>query len=78
MRIVIIDDDRLSIFLTESLLIMEDATHKIKTFLSGTATKKQIPNIILLDLIMPVMDGWYFFCLVLFYGAFSFDNKVFL
>ncbi|MCC9169216.1 response regulator [Pontibacter harenae] len=68
MKIFIIDDDNLSLFLTENLLAFVDATHEIKTFLSGTAAlellqtngKAAVPDIIFLDLNMPVMDGWDF------------------
>ncbi|MCC9169018.1 response regulator [Pontibacter harenae] len=68
MKIFIIDDDDLNLFLTENLLALEDATHEIKTFLSGTAAlealqtggEAAVPDIIFLDLNMPVMDGWEF------------------
>ncbi|ALJ00198.1 response regulator [Rufibacter tibetensis] len=68
MKIYIIDDDGLSLFLTENVLLLEDASLEIKTFLSGTTALKAlqtggedaIPDIIYLDLNMPVMDGWEF------------------
>ena len=68
MRIFIIDDDELSAFLTQAVLLLEDATLDIRCFLSagkalealtkeGAASK---PDAMLLDLNMPVMDGWAF------------------
>ena len=68
MKIFIIDDDPLSVFLTENMLILEDGTHEITTFLSGkealealyTANEAAIPEWIFVDLNMPIMDGWGF------------------
>ncbi|GAB3196138.1 CheY-like chemotaxis protein [Pontibacter aydingkolensis] len=68
MRIFLIDDDRLSIFLTESMLALEGFTHETKSFLSaaealealGSGGDDAVPDLIFLDLNMPVMDGWGF------------------
>ncbi|MEJ8804260.1 response regulator [Pontibacter sp. H249] len=68
MRIFLIDDDRLSIFLTESMLALEGLTHKTKSYYSAEEALEAlssggddtIPNLIFLDLNMPVMDGWAF------------------
>ncbi len=68
MRIFIIDDDHFSIFLTASLLTLENATWEVNTYLSAiealealeSGAVEAFPEIILLDLNMPVMDGWDF------------------
>lgn len=68
MRIFIIDDDHLSIFLTKNILALDDVTHDISTFLSGeealealqACSEDSLPEIIFLDLNMPIMDGWDF------------------
>ncbi|GAB3537177.1 response regulator [Pontibacter brevis] len=68
MKIFIIDDDHLSIFLTRNMLDLEGTTHTIQTFLSASAalgvlhacTDDTIPDLIFLDLNMPLMDGWDF------------------
>ncbi|MBF9251675.1 response regulator [Pontibacter sp. 172403-2] len=65
MEVFIIDDDELSLFLTENMLLLEDETLGIKGFLSGAEALEAlssdgIPDLIFLDLNMPVMDGWGF------------------
>lgn len=68
MRIYIIDDDTSSIFLTENMLALEDVTHDISTFLSAhealeslqTGNEDDIPELMFVDLNMPIMDGWDF------------------
>lgn len=68
MKTYIVDDDSLSIFLTKTTLMLENATLDIKDFLSGTEAlealqsggKDAIPDILFLDLNMPGMDGWEF------------------
>ena len=67
MYIFIIDDDHLSLFLTESMLLTENSAKEVKSFLSATEALQELqkgsteaPDIIFLDLNMPVMDGWGF------------------
>lgn len=68
MKIFIIDDDHLCTFLTHTMLGMEDGTHDVRTFHSATDAldalisggHELVPDIIFLDLNMPVMDGWEF------------------
>jgi response regulator RpfG family c-di-GMP phosphodiesterase len=66
----IIDDDLVSQFATEycirqanSMAIVKSfdkASESLKTFQECIANDKGIPQIILLDLVMPEMDGWKF------------------
>lgn len=69
MHIFLIDDNSTSVFLTERLLKRDEgASDQISTFLSATDALQSLtqippadlPQIILLDLNMPVMDGWEF------------------
>ena len=68
MHIVLIDDDYISIFLTTKLLQRENFTDNITSFqlpqeavyyLQNTLPD-QVPDVILLDLNMPIMSGWDF------------------
>ena len=68
MKIFIIDDDEISIFLTERSLQMGGFEVDIQTFLSAedalailsNSPEKELPNIIFLDLNMPNVNGWEF------------------
>lgn len=68
MKIFIIDDEQISIFLTRGMLALEGFSKGVETFMSAiealqalTERKREnMPDIILLDLNMPVMDGWQF------------------
>ena len=68
--ILLIDDDSISNFITEKLILRENFAQEVVSFLSGEAAlsylkKRQqqhlpAPDIIFLDLNMPEMDGWEF------------------
>ena len=68
--ILLIDDDSISNFITEKLILREDFARQVTSFLSGDAAlaylqeqqQQQLPapDIIFLDLNMPEMDGWEF------------------
>lgn len=68
MRILLIDDDFISVFLTKKLLRQEGFADSISFFRSSQEALShikqmlpdQLPDIILLDLNMPVMSGWAF------------------
>jgi len=66
----IIDDDLVSLFSTRygiqqwnkscKVVDFDNAKTALKMFSDTQETGKQIPDIILLDLVMPAMDGWEF------------------
>lgn len=67
MKTYLIDDDDLSVYLTEHLLRVEGFSNCICTFQSaGEALDKlvgqqqRVPQIVFLDLNMPLMNGWQF------------------
>ncbi|MBG8554927.1 response regulator [Hymenobacter guriensis] len=68
MKTFLIDDDDLGNYLTETLLRLEGFSDDIRTFQAAeealqallTQLNEKIPQIIFLDLNMPVMNGWQF------------------
>lgn len=67
MKTYLIDDDNLAIYLTEHLLRAEGFSNCICTFQSArealdklVGKKQRVPQVVFLDLNMPVMDGWQF------------------
>ena len=66
MKVFIIDDDALSSFLTRHWLVREGLGEDVQTFISAEEALTTIeqcpdellPQVILLDLNMPVMSGW--------------------
>ena len=68
MNIFIIDDEDVSLFLTQRMLVNSGVSDGIHLFISPEEALKSIqasnnedvPDVILLDLNMPVMNGWEF------------------
>ena len=67
MKTYLIDDDDLAIYLTEHLLRAEGFSNCICTFQSArealeklVGQKQRVPQVVFLDLNMPLMDGWQF------------------
>lgn len=64
----IIDDESISRFLTEQVLRQEEITSPIRPFAAGEEAlhfllshqPTEVPDVILLDLNMPTMNGWQF------------------
>lgn len=69
-NIAIVDDDEIFVFLTRKVIERSNIVELIKTFNNGLEALNYfrenvhnpdaLPEIILLDLSMPVMDGWQF------------------
>lgn len=69
-KIFLVDDDKVFVFLTTRIIETTDIKSEVKVFVNGEDTIKhlkkiagsvdELPDIIFLDLNMPVMDGWDF------------------
>ncbi|WP_017732083.1 response regulator [Nafulsella turpanensis] len=68
MKIFIIDDEEVSLFLSQRMLLIQEEDAEISLFLSAEKALKVLregkpedsPDVILLDINMPVIDGWKF------------------
>ncbi|MGV3538215.1 MAG: response regulator [Rufibacter sp.] len=68
MQTYLIDDDPISLFLTEQLIKLEGIPTEIKSYASGEKAlhsliqtiPQEVPAVIFLDLEMPVLSGWEF------------------
>lgn len=68
MKTYLIDDDSLAVYLTEQLLRAEGFSNSICTFQSAeealqtlvAAKEEGVPEVVFLDLNMPLMNGWQF------------------
>ena len=68
MKTYLIDDDTLSVYLTEQLLRAEGFSTAISTFYSAPQALQQLvedtaetaPQVVFLDLNMPLLNGWEF------------------
>lgn len=68
--IAVIDDDPITVFGIKKMLNSIDASEKIKTYVNGKEAiddiklmlknDQPIPEVIFLDINMPIMDGWQF------------------
>lgn len=70
LKIFIIDDDSIISFLAKKTIDASNVSSKIKDFQEGSDAlaflkefcdvAEELPDIILLDISMPIMDGWHF------------------
>jgi CheY-like chemotaxis protein len=70
LKIFIIDDDSVISFLAKKTIDATNVSSKIRDFQEGTDAlaflkefcdvAEELPDIILLDISMPIMDGWHF------------------
>lgn len=69
-KILLVDDDTTYLFITKKILEQQQNVEQINTFMNGlealtylkehSKEEKILPNILFLDLFMPIMDGWEF------------------
>ena len=87
MKIWIIDDEQVSLFLTHQVIISSGYTEDIHSFLSAeealstlmATNEHERPAIILLDMNMPVMSGWEFLdAIVPLWNEFREKSKIFI
>ncbi|WP_224997761.1 response regulator [Cesiribacter sp. SM1] len=70
MKVFVVDDEEVSLFITKRLVVFGGlaAEKDVHTFLSAAdalstltgCSDEALPGLVLLDLSMPVMDGWHF------------------
>lgn len=68
--LLLVDDDEIFRFITQTMIAETKLVHQIKTFENGKLAieflkaiheqTEELPDIILLDLTMPILDGWGF------------------
>lgn len=68
--LALVDDDDTFVFITKKIIEKTDCVKEIKVFGNGLAalnyikenlhSEYKLPDVILLDLTMPIMDGWEF------------------